>query len=192
MLDLIMQEQIVKALDSLSFKKITNSESEASDFIDNIKNKDHSILLFQTDSVRDKIVNSFIDKSKNRAYTACFSNDSAKYNCDEKITYNELVENEKLQEVKISEFLVGVLDKAYPSDFPRIACEDTTWFSEVGFFEEHQKLGSKVNQNIINGSAILCCYNTAKLDDEMINTILQSREYAIIEEPFSVYQKQHS
>lgn len=187
-----MHEQIIGVLDSLNFKKITNSESEVLDFIDNIKNKDHSILLFQNDSARDKIVNSFIDKSKNKTYTACFSNDSAKYSCDEKITYNELVENDKLQTVKISEFLVGVLDRTYPSDFPRIVCEDTAWFSEAGFFEEHQKLGSQINQNIIDGSAILCCYNTAKLDDEKINTVLQSREYVILEEPFSVYQKQHS
>jgi len=184
-----VSEQIIDKLDSLNFKPIATSESDVIDFINNIKNKDHSILLFQNDSVRDKIVNIFFDKSKNPISTTCFTNDISKYKCDKAITYDELVENNSLLVMKINEFLVDVLDTIYPNDFPRIACEDTAWFSEAGFFEEHQKIGDKLDTKIINDSAILCCYNTAKLDDEKINTILQSRDYVILEEPFFVYSR---
>ena len=182
-----MQEQILDKLDSLNFKLIATTESEVLDFINNIKNNDHFILLFQNDYTRDKIVNNFFDKSKNSIYTACFTNNVTKYKCDQSITYNELTENHMLLVMKINEFLVNVLDKTYPKDFPRIACEDTVWFSEAGFFEEHQKIGDKLDTRIIDDSTILCCYNTTKLDDKKINTILQSRDYVILEEPFSVY-----
>jgi len=184
-----MQEQIIDKLDSLNFKPIAVTKSEVLDFIYNIKNKDHLILLFQNQSARDKIVNSFCDKSKNPTSTACFSNDVSKYKCDKAITYDELIENNTLLVMKINEFLVDVLDTTYPNDFPRIVCEDTAWFSEVGFFEEHQKMGNKLDKRIMNDSAILCCYNTTKLDDKKIDTILQSRDYVILEEPFVVYAR---
>ncbi len=184
-----MQEQIIVKLDSLNFKPIANSESEVLDFIYNIKTKDHAILLFQNEMARDKLVNVFLDKSKNNMFTACFANDSSKYKCDKTITYNELIENQALQTIKINDFLVNVLDETYPNDFPRIACEDTAWISEAGFFEEHQKIGNKIDKKIIDNSAILCCYNTEKLDEEKIDTVLQSRDYIILENPLSVYKK---
>jgi len=187
-----MSEQIVTKLESLNFKQIAISKSKVDDFIHNIKTKDHAILLFQNESIRDETVRTFLDKSKNQTYTACFVHDTSKYNCDQAITYDELIENQTLLTTKINEFLINVLDKTYPNDFPRIACEDTVSFSEAGFFEEHQKLGDKLDTRIIDDSTILCCYNTDKLDDDKINTVLQSRDYIILEEPFSVYQKQHS
>lgn len=187
-----MPERIVAKLESLNFKQIATSKSKVDDFIHNMKTKDHTILLFQNESLRDDTVKIFFDKSKNQAYTACFAHDPSKYDCDQSITYDELTENQTLLTTKINEFLINVLDKTYPNDFPRIACEDTAWFSEAGFFEEHQKLGDKLDTQIIDDSAILCCYNIDKLDDNKINTVLQSRDYIILEEPPCVYQKQYS
>jgi len=184
-----MQQQLVEKLISLNFKSIATTESEVLNFIDNVTNKDHLILMFQNDSLRDKIINIFFDKSKNPISTACFTNDVSKYKCDKSILYDELIENDNLAVMKINEFLVDVLDTIYPHDFPRIACEDTAWFSGAGFFEEHQKIGDKLNTRIINDSAILCCYNTAKLNEKKIHTVLQSRKYVILEEPFSVYAR---
>ncbi|MBA4718539.1 MAG: hypothetical protein HRO68_05400 [Nitrosopumilus sp.] len=90
---------------------------------------------------------------------------------------------------KISEFLVDVLDNAYPQAFPRIACEDTVWFSEAGFFEEHQKLGNTLDKKVIDESVILCCYNILKLDEEKMDTVLQSRDFIILDEPLSVFRR---
>ncbi len=90
---------------------------------------------------------------------------------------------------KISDFLLDVLDKTYPNAFPRVACEDTVWFSEAGFFEQHQKLGNELDKKIIDNSTILCCYNITKLDEKQLDIVLNSRDFVILEEPFSVFRR---
>ena len=184
-----IHENLDKKLISLNFERIADSEQKVFEFISKIKNKDHTILLFNNEQIRDTIVTEFFDKSKSDIFTACFTHNLVKYNCDKVITYNELTENQMLLTSKISEFLVNVLDETYPLSFPRIACEDTVWFSEAGFFEEHQKLGNVLDKKVINESAILCCYNTTKLDEKKMDIVLQSRDYVILEEPLSVFRR---
>ncbi|MFQ5475497.1 MAG: hypothetical protein ACE5DT_00515 [Nitrosopumilus sp.] len=182
-------ENILDKLDSHNFECIADSEQEVFDFISKIKNKDHTILLFENENIRDTIVTEFFNKSKNDIFTACFAHDTIKYKCDKVITYNELSENQILLTNKISEFLVDVLDETYPRSFPRVACEDTSWFSEVGFFEEHQKIGNRLDKKVIDESAILCCYNTIKLDNDKIDVVLQSRDFVILGEPLSAFRR---
>ncbi len=175
---------------SLNFECITESEQAVFKFIYKIRNKDHTILLFENEHIRDTIVTEFFDKSKNDIFTACFAHNTVKYKCDKAITYNELSENQLLLTNKISQFLVEVLDEAYSTGFPRVACEDTVWFSEAGFFEEHQKIGNILDKKVIEESAILCCYNTTKLDEEKMDIVLQSRDFVILGEPLSVFRRQ--
>lgn len=185
-------ENLSAKLISNNFERIVDSENKVFEFISNIKNKDHIILLFQNEKIRDTIVTEFFEKSKNRTYTACFAHETIKYKCDKAITYQELSENQKLLTNKISEFLVEVLDESYPNSFPRVACEDTAWFSEAGFFEEHQKLGNKLDKKVLEESAILCCYDTTRLDDIKIDTILQNSGYVILGKPLSVFRRKQS
>jgi len=182
--------QIITAkLFLLNFECIAYSEQEVFEFINKLKDKDHTILLFKNEHIRDTIVTEFFDKSKNDIFTACFTHNTFKYKCDKAISYNELSDNQILLTNKISEFLVDVLDKTYPHAFPRIACEDTAWFSEAGFFEEHQKLGNTLDKKVIDESVILCCYNILKLDEEKMDTVLQSRDFIILDEPLSVFRR---
>lgn len=180
---------ITNKLFSLNFECVAFSEEDVFEFINKLKDKDHTILLFKNEHIRDTIVTEFFDKSKNDIFTACFAHNTSKYNCDKAISYNELSENQILLTNKISEFLVDVLDKTYPRAFPRIACEDTAWFSEAGFFEEHQKLGNTLDKKVIDESIILCCYNILKLDKEKMDIVLQSTNFIILDEPLSVFRR---
>ena len=182
-------DYVIDKLISLNFKCITESESEVFEFINKIKNKEHTILLFNNARMRDTIVTEFFDKSKNNIFTACFVHNTIKYSCDKTITYNELTDNQVLLTNKISNFLIDVLDKTYPNDFPRICCEDTSWFSEAGFFEEHQKYGGEINKKIIDQSAILCCYDSSKLNPKQLNIVLDSRDFIILDDPLSVFRR---
>ena len=184
-----IRENLVNKLHSNNFECIADFELKVFEFISKIENKDHTILLFKNERIRDTVVTEFFDKSKNDIFTACFAHDKIKYKCDKTITYNELSENQILLTNKISEFLIDVLDEAYPRSFPRVACEDTAWFSESGFFEEHQKIGNVLDKKVIEESAILCCYDTTGLDDVKIDVILQSRDYVILGEPLSVFRR---
>ena len=180
---------ITNKLLSLNFECVAFSEEDVFEFINKLKDKDHTILLFKNEHIRDTIVTEFFDKSKNDIFTACFAHDTMKYKCDKAISYNELSENQILLTNKISEFLVDVLDKTYPRAFPRIACEDTAWFSEAGFFEEHQKLGNTLDKRVIDESVILCCYNILKLDKEKMDIVIQSSNFIILDEPLSVSRR---
>ncbi len=180
---------ITTKLFSLNFECVAFSEEDVFEFINKLKDKDHTILLFKSEHIRDTIVTEFFDKSKNDIFTACFAHNTSKYNCDKAISYNELSENQILLTNKISEFLVDVLDKTYPRAFPRIACEDTAWFSEAGFFEEHQKLGNTLDKRVIDESIILCCYNILKLDEEKMDIVLQNSNLIILDEPLSVFRR---
>jgi len=108
---------------SLNFECIAYSEQDVFEFINKLKDKDHTILLFKNEHIRDTIVTEFFDKSKNDIFTACFAHNTVKYKCDKTITYNELSENQMLLTNKISQFLVEVLDEAYPRDFSRVASQ---------------------------------------------------------------------
>ena len=90
----------------------------------------------------------------------------------------------KLESTKISDFLVTLLDKSYPNNLIRVVCDDTAWFSEVGFFEEHQKCGTQLNKKVLDDLSILCCYNANKLNDEQMDVVLSSRDFVILETPF--------
>ena len=185
-----LEDYINIILNSNGFKRICNTNEEVFNFIHNVKHKEHCILVFQTDDFRDEIVNEFFNPefARNTA-TASFTHELSKYNCDHKITYNDLSQKQILLPTKISDFLVNVLNESYKRDSIRIACEDTAWFSEAGFFEEHQKCGNELDDRVINESIMLCCYNSNKLDEKKMNVVLSSRKYVILEEPFSVYQK---
>jgi len=183
-------DDVSSVLELKNFECIADTEKKVMEFIHDIKNKEHCILIFQNDNMRDKIVNEFIDpKYAHNTITACFTHDVSKYSCNKLITYDELAEKKKLLPNKISEFLITVLDESYEKNTPRVACEDTAWFSEAGFFEEHQKIGNSLDKKIIDESAILCCYNETKLNDNQMDVVLDSRNYVILEKPFSVYRK---
>jgi hypothetical protein len=146
--------------------------------------------LIDSEDIRDKIVQEFFNPKVTRnVITACFSQNPSKFNCKHEITYDKLIKNDKLEPMIVSDFLLSVIDQPSTPESTRIACEDTSWFTEEGFFEEHQKLGNSIDNRVMNNSALLCCYNTTKLNDEQMNKILSSRNYIILQEPFSVYKK---
>ena len=57
-------ENLSAKLISNNFERIVDSENKVFEFISNIKNKDHIILLFQNEKIRDTIVTEFFEKSK--------------------------------------------------------------------------------------------------------------------------------
>jgi len=185
-----MNNSVVNLLNSIDFKRITTTDDDVFNFIHSINHKEHCILIFYNEHVKDKLVKEFFNtKFIRNAVSACFSRESSKFKCDHEITYDELTQNQMLLPSKISDFLVTVLDESYKRDFTRIACDDTTWFSEAGFFEEHQKCGNNLDDRVMNESVILCCYNATKLNEERLKVVLSSRKYIILEEPFAVYEK---
>ena len=184
------QKTILETLNSLGFERITNSDEEVFEFVHKIKNKEHCIFLFENHLTRDSIVNEFLSpKISQKTITACFAHDMSKYECDKKITYDQLLEEQKFIPNKMSRFLIDVLDESYENGIPRIACEDTAWFSRKGIFEEHQEAGSNLDKKIIDNSTILCCYNMEDLNREEIQVVIKSRNYIILEKPFSLYVK---
>lgn len=185
-----MSEAVSTKLNSMGFKQICSSEEEVLDFIHNIKRQDHCILIFHDEQARDKIVNEFVNPKYNiNSVTACFSNTPTKYDCNHQISYDMLIQEQKFQPHVVSDFLLNILANSYEKDHARIACEETSWLAEHGVFDEHQKLGNSLDENVINESAIMCCYNESKLNDEQMNTVLSSRKYIILEKPFSIYEK---
>ncbi|MDC4231313.1 MAG: hypothetical protein M8319_03175 [Nitrosopumilus sp.] len=177
-------------LTSLGFTRICDTDKEILDFIHNMRNNEHCILIFNNENRRDQIVKEFFNPEfLHNTTTACFTHKLSKFHCDKEITYDKLVQEQVLIPNTVSDFLLSVLDKSYQRDCTRIACEDTSWFAESGFYEEHQKLGNNMDKKVIDESVLLCCYNATKLNDEQMNTVLSSRNYILLEEPFSLYSK---
>ena len=58
-------ENLIAKLCSDNFECIADSEENVFEFISKIKNKEHSILLFKNENIRDTILSEFFDKSKN-------------------------------------------------------------------------------------------------------------------------------
>lgn len=183
---------VADQLKSIGFKQICNSKEETIDFIHNIQHKEHCVLIFHKDEARDEIVREFINKKyiKN-SMTACFTNNPTKYECNHQMTYDSLILEQKLQPEKISDFLLNVLADSYEKEQTRIACEETSWLAEHGVFDEHQKWGNTIDQNVINESSIMCCYNITKLTDEQIKLVISAKRYIILDNPFSVYEKEN-
>ena len=185
-----MNYDILKLLDNQGFKQICNSEEKVLDFVHKIKHRDHCVLIFVNENIRDVIVKEFVNpKYARNSISACFTHNESKYNCDHQMTYDKLVKGQKFQPEVISDFLVTVLENSYKKDSTRIACEDTAWLAEGGFFEEHQKYGNSMDKRVLNDSAMICCYNAEKLNEEQMNIITSNQKLIILEEPFSVYQK---
>ena len=189
-----MSEAITKniqdVLKSNRFHCIRNGNEEVSDFIDNIKNSEHCVLIFHTEEMRNKIISEFFNpKILYKVTTACFTHTPSKFSCDHEITYDELLENNKFQPMIINDFLIDVIDKPYTPESTRIACEDTSWFAEKGYFDEHQQCGSVIAKHLMENSSLLCCYNPTKLKNIQLDTVLSNSKYVIVDTPFSVYEK---
>ncbi|MBI1662856.1 MAG: hypothetical protein IS860_05090 [Nitrosopumilus sp.] len=185
-----MESSIPSKLNTMGFEQICSSENEVTEFIHNLKHKDHCIFVFEDEQIRDKVVNEFINlKTAKNILTACFSTKPEKYDCNHQITYDKLVQEQKLQPIVISDLLLNVLSESYQKDQARIVCEETSWLAENGMFDEHQKMGSEMDEKVFDESTIMCCYNASKLNDAQMDTVLSSRRYIILEKPFSVYEK---
>lgn len=185
-----MTNSPITKLKNEGFQCVVNSKENVFKFIHEINNNEHCILMFNEKKIRDEIVNEFFNpKYTYKSVTACFAHDLSKYQCNKAITYDELSENQVLIPNKITDFLIQLLDDSYRSESTRVACEDTAWFSEAGFFEEHQKLGNKLDEKIINETVMLCCYNINKINDEQIGIVLGNSKYVILDKPFSIYAK---
>lgn len=183
---------VADELKKIGFKQICNSKEETIDFIHNIKHKDHCVLIFHKDDTRDEIVKEFLNKDyiKN-SMTACFTNNPTKYECNHQMTYDSLIQEQRLQPHKISDFLLNVLSDSYDKEQTRIACEETSWLAEHGVFDEHQKWGNTIDKNVIDESSIMCCYNITKLTDEQIKAVISVKKYIILDNPFSVFEQEN-
>ena len=185
-----MATKVESSLESTGFKRICSTENEVLDFIHDIKHKDHCILIFHDEQKRDKIVNEFINpKFAKNSVTACFSNNPTKYQCNHQMSYDDLVQDQKFQPHVVGDFLLMVLANSYEKNQTRIACEETSWLAEHGYFEDHQKWGNTIDERVINESSVMCCYDASKLNDEQMKIVLSSRKYIILDEPFSVFGK---
>lgn len=183
---------VPERLKSIGLKQICNSKEETVNFIHNIKHKDHCILIFHQDQSRDEVVKEFLNKNHTKnSMTACFTKSPGKYECNHQITYDSLIQEQKFLPNMVSDFLLEVLSESYKKEQTRIACEETSWLAEQGMFDEHQQWASTVDQNVINESSIMCCYNIAELDDNQLETIISSRKYIILDSPFSVFENKN-
>lgn len=182
---------VADRLESIGFKQICNTKEDTINFIHNIKHKDHCILIFNQDHARDEIVKEFLDKNHTKnSITACFTRTLGKYECNHQITYDSLILEQKFQPQVVSDFLLNVLSESYKKEQTRIVCEETSWLAEQGVFDEHQQWGNTIDQNVINESSIMCCYDIAKLDDNQLEVIISSKKYIILDNPFCVFQKE--
>ena len=185
-----MENTVSAKLNAIGFEQMCTSKDEVLNFIHNLEHQDHCILIFQDEQERDNIVKEFINpKYARNSVTACFSNNSTKYDCNHQISYDSLIQEQKFQPHVVSDFLLNVLANSYGKDQARIACEETSWLAEHGVFDEHQDLGNKLDERVVNESTIMCCYNESKLDEQQMSRVLSSRKYVILENPFSVYMK---
>ena len=91
------------------------------------------------------------------------------------------LKDKKFQPEVINDFLVTVLENSYKKDSTRIACEDTAWLAEGGFFEEHQKYGNSMDERVLNDSAMICCYNAKKINEEQMIVITSNQKLIILE-----------
>jgi hypothetical protein len=173
----------------LSLREIIpkNQKQDVFDFIHNIGNKEHPLLLFYDVKIRDEIINEFFNpKFTYSTITGCFTHTPEKYHCDNTITYDEILVTDQLDINKIMNFFEQVYDNK-PNTPPRFACEDTSWFAESGLFEEHQQIGNKMSSLVLNNSIIMCCYDLARINQKQLELVIQSRNYIILEDPFCAF-----
>ena len=46
-----------------------------------------------------------------------------------------------------------------------------------------------MDKRVLNDSAMICCYNVGKINEEQMKIVASNQKYIITEEPFSVYKK---
>ena len=154
----------------------------------NLAKNQHPILLFSNTNFRDKIIQEFFDINIPNESKGCFS-ENPKQSVKPTITYDKIVEGEQISVKKINQFLSEVHQKNSTSLPSRFACENTIWFKNQGLFDEHQRMGTKLDQKVVSQSCILCCYNVNQLNDEQIQRIIQSRGIIILENPTSIFRR---
>ncbi|MCE2506102.1 MAG: hypothetical protein J4F36_06485 [Nitrosopumilaceae archaeon] len=63
-----MESSIPSKLNTMGFEQICSSENEVTEFIHNLKHKDHCIFVFEDEQIRDKVVNEFINPKTAKTY----------------------------------------------------------------------------------------------------------------------------
>ena len=153
----------------------------------NLNKNQHPILLFSTEDFRNKIIQEFFDIKIPNESKGCFSENPS--NSQKTITYDKILEENQISPSKVNEFLREVHQTNQTSLPSRFACENTIWFKNQGLFDEHQKLGDKLDKTVVSQSCILCCYNVNQLNNSQIQRIIKTRGIIILEKPKSIFRR---
>ena len=153
----------------------------------NLNKNQHPILLFNTVDFRNKIIQEFFDIEIPNDSKGCFSENPSEYK--KNITYDKILEKNQISATKVNQFLNEVHQTNQTHLPSRFACENTIWFKNQGLFDEHQKLGDKLDKKVVSQSCILCCYNVNQLNNSQIQRIIQTRGIIILENPTSIYRR---
>lgn len=190
-----IRNELLKIITMPDAVNLTNTEilefinsEEVFSKIQKLNKNQHPILLFTTKEFRDKIIEEFFNINIPDEAKGCFS-ENPKISNKKIITYDEIVAENEINTQKINQFLMDIHHQNTTKLPSRFACENTIWFKNQGLFEEHQQIGSQLNQQIVSQSCILCCYNLNELTDEHIQKIIQSRGIIILETPNSIFKR---
>jgi hypothetical protein len=190
-----IRHEILKILHLPETSNLSNQEilesinfNDVFKYLQNLNRNQHPILLFVTKTFRDKIIREFFNTNIPDNAKGCFSENSNSSN-KKIITYDEIVTENKINTTKINQFLTEIHHQNQTKFPSRFACENTIWFKNQGLFEEHQQIGSGLDQQVVSHSCILCCYNLNELTDENIQRIIQSRGIIILETPISIFKR---
>jgi hypothetical protein len=197
---------------SLTTRDILNPELTISDILKNTSDKEvmrfvsevpehtHILFLYRNESSKDELLSAFFDPTKTANAPTCLLSAKPRDGLvSNNILYDELFEefSSGADRAQLSIKLYDWLSKLCLSNGPRkktttrIAEEDATCWLKKGLSKELIMLEQKASKYIDGNLTILCGFNISKLTDEEINTmmetIISSHGYVIIDEPLRIY-----
>jgi hypothetical protein len=169
-------------------------------FVSEVPAHEHILFLYRNESSKDELLSAFFDPAKTvNAPTCLLSAKPRDGLVSNNILYEELFEefSAGADRAELSIKLYDWLSKLCLSNRPRkktttrIAEEDATCWLKKGLSNELIMLEQKTSKYIDSNLTILCGFNISKLTDEEINTmmetIISSHGYVIIDEPLRIY-----
>ncbi len=178
--------------EEISFEKMIESiqKVEVLDFLSNMKGSTTPILFYTQEKFRTEIIDGYLNPyESSKISTGHFSRGPTTIKATQNITYNELVDGNQMVLERVNDFF-SKTHAMNSSNLPtRFSCEDTIWFKEEGFSDEHQSIRHSLNPEIIRNAIILCSYDLNKISEEEFKKLLISSDYVLLDNPFSVYEK---
>jgi MEDS: MEthanogen/methylotroph, DcmR Sensory domain len=155
--------------------------------IKRIPAKEHAILLYSSNSFRDKIMAEFLDPSID-APMGLLSEKHAEFGSAKNLLYGEMVgKNGSSFSKHILNWIAEVETSSKASGPTRIAIEDMSWFFKNDLSDEVVKWEREIGPR--NNLTMLCGYCTSMLDQSWLRKVIGLHSYVILDVPFRVYRK---